>query len=207
MPDSGDLQFERAEYSGGGSGPVCCTCKQPAIPQHFQFRGRVYCAPCQQQIEHSIANLHQSGDMGRAALFGLGAAVLGSAIYYGVVAITHYELGLIAVLVGYLVGKAVRKGSGSAGGLQYQLLAVGLTYLSIASTYTLQVMGSDGLHGSKMGLLFFTVAAPFLGGFQNILGLVIIGIALWQAWKMNQRVDVKFAGPFGSAPRLNDAAP
>ncbi len=75
--------------------------------------------------------------MAQAALFGLGAAVLGSVIFYGVTALTGYELGLIGVLVGYLVGKAVRKGSGSTGGLQYQVLAIVLTYISIASTYVL----------------------------------------------------------------------
>ena len=78
--------------------------------------------------------------MAQAALFGLGAAALGSVIFYGVTALTGYEIGLIGVLVGYLVGKAVRKGSGSIGGVQYQVLAVGLTYLSITSTYVLGIL-------------------------------------------------------------------
>jgi hypothetical protein len=177
------LQFERAEYTSVSSGPVCCTCKQPAAPEYHQFNGRVFCTNCRQQIEHSIGQLHQSGNMGQAFLFGLGAAILGSVIFYAVSALTGYQLGLIGVLVGYLVGKAVRKGSGSAGGRQYQVLAVSLTYASIAATY---VPG----HGIS------ALAAPLLGGFQNILGLVIIGIALWQAWKMNRRVEVKFTGPF-----------
>ncbi len=40
--------------------------------------------------------------------------------------------------------------------------------------------------------------APVMGGFQNVLGIIIIGIALWQAWKMNRRVEVTFTGPFAA---------
>jgi hypothetical protein len=190
------LQFERAEYSGGNTGPACCTCKEPATPQYHQFNGRVFCTNCRQQIEQSIQQLHQTGSMAQAALFGLGAAVLGSVIFYGVTALTGYELGLIGVLVGYLVGKAVRKGSGSTGGLQYQVLAIVLTYISIASTYVLGVHSTGDVPYLK--LFTFAVMAPVMGGFQNVLGIIIIGIALWQAWKMNRRVEVTFTGPFAA---------
>jgi len=36
----------------------------------------------------------------RAFLYGLGAAILGSLVYYAISATTGYEFGLIAVLVG-----------------------------------------------------------------------------------------------------------
>jgi hypothetical protein len=201
MPIPGDdLQFERAEYAGGNAGPACCTCKQPATPQYHQFNGRVFCTNCRRQIEQSLQQFHQSGSMAQASLFGLGAAVLGSVIFYAVTALTGYELGLIGVLVGYLVGKAVRKGSGSVGGLQYQALAVALTYTSITSTYVLGILRSVHTPSDLpyLKLFAFALVAPVLGGFQNILGIIIIGIALWQAWKMNRRVDVKFTGPFAA---------
>jgi hypothetical protein len=56
----------------------------------------------------------------RAALFGIGAGILGAAIYYGVLALTGYNIGLVAIGVGILVGRAVRKGSGGFGGRGYQ---------------------------------------------------------------------------------------
>jgi hypothetical protein len=200
MPDSGDLQFERAEYAGGNAGPACCTCKQPATPQYHQFNGRVFCTNCRQQIEQSIQQLHQRGSMAQAALFGVGAAVVGALIFYAVTSVTGYEIGLIGVLVGFLVGKAVRKGSGSIGGTQYQVLAIVLTYVSIASRYVLEILHSAGASVDLPYLRLFGVAlvAPVMGGFQNILGMIIIGIALWQAWKMNRRVDVRFTGPFAA---------
>ena len=129
------LQFERAEFSGGHSGPACSTCKRPADNEYHHLNGRVFCTSCRAKIEQSIEKLRQSGSLARAALFGLGAAIVGALIFYGVSAATGYQFGLIAVVVGVLVGKAVRKGSGSIGGRKYQALAMVLTYFSIASTY------------------------------------------------------------------------
>lgn len=48
------------------------------------------------------------------------------------------------------------------------------------------------------GLAF---ASPFLGGASNFMGILIIGIALYEAWKINRRVPL--SGPF----RFGSAAP
>ncbi|HEX2223383.1 MAG TPA: hypothetical protein VHN15_04160, partial [Thermoanaerobaculia bacterium] len=48
---------------------------------------------------------------------------------------TGYEVGLISILVGFLVGAGVKKGSGGYGGWKYQTLAVALTYVAICCTY------------------------------------------------------------------------
>ena len=45
-------------------------------------------------------------------------------------------------------------------------------------------------------LMWQVGAAPFLGGFENIPGILIIGFALWEAWKMNRRVPLQVEGPF-----------
>jgi len=37
--------------------------------------------------------------------------------------------------------------------------------------------------------------APFLLGVKNLIGLVIIGVGLYQAWKMNRRLVLNFSGP------------
>src|SRR5918912_832676 len=62
------------------------------------------------------------------------AAPIGS-VYYAVAAISGYEIALIALLVGYLVGGGVRLGARGRTGRRYRILAVGLTYLAIGSTY------------------------------------------------------------------------
>jgi Sec-independent protein secretion pathway component TatC len=52
------------------------------------------------------------------------------------------------------------------------------------------------------GLAF---ASPFLAGFENIMGLIIIAIALYEAWKLNKRVPV--SGPFRMATAQAAGAP
>lgn len=58
----------------------------------------------------------------------------------------------------------------------------------------------EGPHGMAalvvaLGILWgIALAAPFLGGFSNLLGLIIIGVGLYEAWKLNRRVPLN--GPF-----------
>ena len=56
-----------------------------------------------------------------AGALGLGAGIVGAAIYYAVIAITHLEIGIVAILIGYMVGRAVRKGARGHGGLRFQI--------------------------------------------------------------------------------------
>lgn len=194
MPDSGDLQFERAEFTHGGEGPLCAACHRPAH-EYFQFQGHIYCGQCRQRIENSLDRLERSASFGRAALYGAGAAAAGAALYYAVSAATGYEIGLVAVVVGLFVGKAVRKGSDSLGGWRYQALAMSLTYLSIVSSY---VPGILKTHEAidMVSALALAIVSPLLAGFHNILGIVVIAIGLWEAWRFNRRVPVQFTGPF-----------
>ena len=47
------------------------------------------------------------------------------------------------------------------------------------------------------------VAAPFLEGAGNIIGLLIISFGLWQAWKLNAATPLAIEGPF----RLQQPSP
>lgn len=194
MPGPGDLQFERAEFTQGGEGPLCAGCNRPAH-EYFQFQGHIYCAPCRQRIEHSLDRLERSANFGRAALYGAGAAIAGAALYYAVLAVTGYEIGLVAVVVGLIVGKAVRKGSDSLGGWRYQALAMSLTYLSIVSSYVPGILRSHR-EIDIVSALALAIVSPLLAGFHNILGIVVIAIGLWEAWRFNRRVPMQFTGPF-----------
>ena len=50
-------------------------------------------------------------------------------------------------------------------------------------------------------VLVFAVAlaAPFLAGAHNLIGLLIIGFALWEAWKFNRRRALPITGPYDFA--------
>jgi hypothetical protein len=54
-------------------------------------------------------------------------------------------------------------------------------------------------------LFGFAFAAPFLSGASNIIGILIIGIALYEAWKLNKRVPVSGPFQFAAEPPTPDA--
>jgi hypothetical protein len=80
-----------------------------------------------------------------------------------------------------------------------------LTYTAIISTYV-PLIANSIVEGGTPSLLVYAVAfvisyaAPFLMGFQNIIGLLIIGFGLWEAWKFNRRVDAVITGPYTVTP-------
>src|SRR5260370_14274134 len=68
----------------------------------------------------------------RALLVGAGAALLGLILYAAFTIATNFYFGYIALGVGWLVAKAMLKGSNGIGGRRYQIAAVLLTYTAIS---------------------------------------------------------------------------
>ena len=201
-----DLQFDRAEFTQPKSGAVTCSlCKQPVHDAYFHINGRVACAACKERIQTSGAGRVTMIGFGKSVLFGTGAAIAGAIVWYAVSELTHAQWGLIGIVIGYLVGIAVRKGSRGWGGWQYQTLAMVLTYFAIAASYIPIVVEAMKAHGLEVSsyepkVLILAVALPFLAGPENFLGWIIIGIALYQAWKINRRAPLEITGPYKIAP-------
>lgn len=127
------LQFDHAEVA---SPSACGACKSALGPSYFQAAGQMLCGNCAEGFRKAMAGTgSRAGRLMKAAFFGLLAGAVGAAIYFGVRALTGYEVGLVSIVVGILVGRAVRRGSGNRGGLGYQFLAAGITYFAIASTF------------------------------------------------------------------------
>ena len=197
-----DLQFERAEFTA----PVaarCTACQQPLLGEYFSANGQVLCAACAESLRRQVGGVGSSaGRFLQAALFGTGAAVLGGAVYGAVMAYAHMELALISIGVGIVVGKAVRKGSGQRGGWRYQLLAAALTYAAICGAYGFFYYHAINEPTAEdiAGLVFAAYRLPFLRGFENILGMLIIGFGVYQAWQMNRGLALEITGPHPLAP-------
>src|SRR6202011_1547491 len=98
--------------------------------------GNIFCSRCRTAALSAAETPRGIIPLLTAGVFGLGAGVIGAGIYYAVIAIAHLEIGIVAILIGYMVGYAVRKGARGRGGLRFQVLAVALTYASIALAYT-----------------------------------------------------------------------
>lgn len=201
-----DLQFDRAEYAQPVAAHVSCSmCSREIVQSYYELGGKIICSDCRERREHGL----EGGGfvrLLRATGAGLGAAILGALLWYGVRAATGYEIGLIAIAVGIGVGKAVAWGAHGKGGWGYQLLALFLTYTSIVTNYVPDIVeGMVGEAGTASAAayivaFFISYAAPFLMGFQNIIGLLIIAFGLWEAWKINKRGNGVMSGPFSVAP-------
>ncbi len=58
--------------------------------------------------------------------------ILGALLWYGAVVITTFEVGYLAVIIGWLIGKAVSVGSGNNDGLTLKLMSIGLAIVTMA---------------------------------------------------------------------------
>lgn len=105
------------------------------------------CGKCRSTLEGTMIGGTGANRFGRALMFGTVAAIAGAAVYYAILAATGYSIGLLAILVGYMVGRAVHTGAHGKGGRKYQLLAAFLTYFAISSTYVAD--GVRQMNGEK----------------------------------------------------------
>ncbi len=129
------LSFDRAEYSDTAAttdGVRCAQCSTPLNDNYFTVGRLVVCQTCSALIAAALRGGSPAKRTIVALVAGIAASLVGAGIYYAVAAITGYELGLIAIVVGLLVGAAVRWGCERRGGWFYQTMAILLTYFSIA---------------------------------------------------------------------------
>lgn len=263
-----DIRFDRADFGAEPASQRCASCAEPLAESYFEINGAAVCPPCRARVEGPGTQGSAIGRLMRALLAGTGAAAVGAGIYYGVRALTGYEFGLVAIVVGLMVGAGVRWGSRGRGGWGYQALAMALTYVSMVSTYVPAIFQgmregiakreaaaapappgeagyalastapvepattnaaatpragapvAPGAASSSAATLTVEVpptarqmvlgvallagvvlAAPFLAGFQNVIGWIILGIGLYEAWKLNRKQPLSIAGPFRLAPR------
>ena len=241
-----ELDFERAEFETP-AGPVCASCQCPITDGYYTVGPNFVCPGCRVGVAAARPPGHALTRLFGALLLGAIAAAAGCGLWMLVTELTGYEIGLIAIAVGFLVGAAVHAGSRRTGGLGYQLLAAFLTYTAIVMTYLpalVEQFGSSeeftrefeegdeparsdgrseearnaaaprteesaarpGEAAAAVAAWFVAIplayAVPFLLGFDNAIGILIIGFAVWQAWRMNKAAVLDWQGPF----RLGEGA-
>lgn len=192
--------FDVADAVTPVGGAPCARCHGPIVDAYFEADERVICAPCQQRLTTALRDAPLNAGVLRAAVFGGIAATVGAAAYVGVLALTRSEITVLAIAVGALVGKGVRVGAGVRGGRRFQWLAVVLSYAAIAATYApfvLKGLGQGRLSVTEVSsLLLLALAAPVLESANSVLGIVIIGAALFVAWRLNRGSEMTITGPF-----------
>lgn len=250
-PDA-ELQFDRAQFETPKSA-VCASCQRTLSGSYYEINDRLACEACRVKAEWDWNNSSGVARFLRATAFGTIAAIVGALVYYGVTALTGYELSLISILVGIVVGTAVRIGSQGRGGWKYQCLAMFLTYTSIMAAYSPMILKglSEGFKkadaaspstdvaapsdvstpstsptsptppkpatpfsviGMLLGLVLIVAviyATPFLllASGSGFITVIIIGIGVWQAWKLNPKTELQVSGPFSLSTRPAPASP
>ena len=285
-------------------GHSCAVCEHELVDTYHLANDAMVCSGCRAQLGSTEPTGSGLSRFTKAVAFGLIGGAIGAAIYFGILEWTGYEVGLVAIAVGFLVGAGVRLGTGGHGGWLYQTLAVGITYSAIVTTYIPFIVAElndgfvedavslseevevpkvhiraddsvwldgrqvstaelrsdlervseatpavwyhregmddsdpppvaeevadaidelglerwtfrdaaftepmtvmDGMSGggplfqlAGAAFLFFVAAtSPFLALPENLIGLAIIGFALYQAWSMNRREKLELEGPF-----------
>ena len=125
-------QFGTAEYLGTPGGDHCQFCHQPIAGNYYRANGAMACAGCAEKMRGELAKDTHTAYM-RALLFGVGAAILGMILYATFAIVTGIVIGYASLAVGWMVGKAMIKGSNGIGGRRYQIAAVLLTYAAVST--------------------------------------------------------------------------
>ncbi len=224
------LQFQKAEFAGGER--TCDACKGELLGEYYKLysgqenisASHTICAACAVKVEAEQASPSHAA-LVRGVLYGAGMTLACCAGSAAVIMISGLEIGLVSILVGYLVGRAVKQGAQGRGARRLQVVAVGLTYLSITFSYIpvgiqqyrkqkadIKAQVEKAASGEvvtrvppvnfvmTLALLSgLAVVSPFLNlqeGIGGLLGIFILFLGLQRAWAMTGRDPRQVTGPF-----------
>lgn len=204
--------FERAEY-GAGSGTVaeserCVRCRQPLTGQFYRWNGQPLCEQCANAAVTAPAEGADAAFL-LAMIYGLGGAVLGCILYAVAQIGTGWTIGYMALAVGWLIGKGMKRGSGGRGGRRYQMVAVVMAYLSVSCANLVVILYRLRGHEIRISerfllrMLEYVLLSPvelLRTGLNGIIGLFILFIGLQTAWSMTAGVEYRITGPHSAIP-------
>jgi len=136
------LQFDtaipsvRADAGTSQQGVTCVSCQRAILDKYFDVNAQSVCESCRNEIAQHVETPRGLSVLARAFLFGFVAAILGAILYYAVIAITDFEIGIVAIAIGYMVGYGIRMGTRGRGGRRFQVIALVLTYWAVGLAYT-----------------------------------------------------------------------
>ena len=187
-----------------------CQLCEADIPEGHQVevRGKskrdqnaIICSNCASGIEQRLQAETENPNLILAVLAGLAAAAAGTLIWYGVVVITNYQVGFIAVGVGWLVAMAVVFGAGRKRGPALQAISVAITLVALIFSEWLilryvfiQALAEQGFTevalfwplGAMLELVVTSIQ-------ENLFTLIFWAIALWAAFSTPARRHLRRA--------------
>ncbi len=151
-------------------------------------------APAAVEADSTPRQPASTSDILGGLLAGLVAAVLASAVWYGVVAVSQYQVGLVAIAVGFIVGYGVVLGANRRGSVVLVAISVVLTLLAlVVSEYLIvahfvgQELAAEGVTIELIQPPDFIVSVVMDSLQSDPLTLAFWAIALFQAFAIPSR--------------------
>ena len=236
-----ELEFDKADFENkpdpakeetqSQADIHCGVCKVGLSDEYYTANDQAVCRACQQKLAHELASGGGGSFMG-ALFWGLLGAIAGAGLYYGVSAISGYEIGLVAIVVGILVGKGVRRGAGTLDHWAYRAMGIGMTYVAIVSTYmptvvegmtgaataaigaTESIGAGEGMSGSEIETAMAGTGPVAIGTFGYLVAfmLCLVAPALMVAegeimWLIILAIGLWEGYKFSAPPRIALAGP
>jgi hypothetical protein len=174
---------------------TCARCEKAlAEGDRVDADDRAFCRSCYQtltfELQQALAQMSQDINYPMAALGAVLGGAAGVLAWWGFTALTHIGFGLVAVVIGFLVGHgAVRfAGDKRSAGLQALAVAVGAVAFFVATYLVNMTFINEALRERGDGWrvpfpphsldMFYRVIAVNFG----IIKLVFLGIVVYEAW-------------------------
>ena len=144
MTEENNAQTEEKIILGGRATEIvkCAKCdKEITVEERHSFEGEngediYFCDTCMEEINKEIEKETLNPNMFGASILGSIAGIIGCIIWFIITSATKTTFGILAVGLGWLIGKAVSLGAGNKKGLKLQILsAVIMTIFLLLAEY------------------------------------------------------------------------
>jgi hypothetical protein len=155
----------------------------------------VFCRPCfnnlSAQLQDVLAAQGQDINYLNAVVGGLGGAALGVVVWWGFTVLTNIAFGLVAVVIGFAVGKGILLLTGGKRHLNLQILSgvIAIVAYFYASYLVTRSFINEALLADGQDMVLTMLPDPSL--FVEVISLgfgfmdvVFLAFVLIQAWKM-----------------------
>ncbi len=182
---------------------LCSLCGTALTPETTSLvNGEPVCQGCTSKLKQELAA--QKGslfDFPGAITLGLIGAAVGAAVWAAIVVFTNFEVGYVAVLVGFLAGMGVKFGAGKARGKQLQMLAAGCAVFGlvvakyfILAHYIREYAANDGVELSWFDPQIISTFPAALKEMVSVFDLLWLFLALSAAYRIPAPAQVRIEG-------------
>ncbi len=138
-----------------------------------------------------VLRLKQEENFPLAVLAGLFAAILSAAVWAGFTVVTEYQLGIIAIGVGFLVAFFIRL-AGKGLSIKFQLLGALLSFVGCAGgnflTICYYIAQNEGLGFFEVfPLLDYSAMPEIMASTFSVMDIVFYGIAIYEGYRLSLR--------------------